>query len=148
VSIEIRPVPAAATHDLRQRVLRPHQSIKEMVYEGDALPSAGHFAAFDGDRIVGIASVSPESHGEVDGDGQWRLRGMATDDRVRGTGLGARLLEASIGHAKQAGGDVLWCNARTPAMRFYTRRGFELIGDEFTPAGIGPHRLMALRLRA
>lgn len=126
---------------LRQRVLRPHQTVAEQVFAGDDDPRAAHFAAFadDGHNPIGIASITPEG-----GPGAFRVRGMATDpQRGRGTGAGGALLVACLEHARAAGATRVWCNARTPARGFYERYGFAVEGEEFTLPAIGPHYVMS-----
>jgi GNAT superfamily N-acetyltransferase len=112
----IRRVTAEDIRPLRHSVLRPGQAFLETRYPGD---DAGlHFGAFDGDRLVGIASLYEE--GRADGPaGGWRLRGMATDPDVRGAGYGAALLAACVE---------------------------EVVSEEFDVPGIGPHLVMARRV--
>jgi predicted GNAT family N-acyltransferase len=38
--------------------------------------------------------------------------------------------------------ELLWCNARVKARKFYDRMGFSTTGAVFDVAGIGPHFLM------
>jgi GNAT superfamily N-acetyltransferase len=137
---------------LRQRVLRPHQTVEDQVYAGDDAPGAVHFAAYDEDVVVGIASITPEPFPDAGGGDvpshDFRVRGMATDpERGRGTGAGGALLRACVDHARQEGGTRVWCNARTPARGFYEHAGFVAEGVEFELPDIGPHYLMALDLR-
>lgn len=139
---------------LRQRVLRPHQTVEDQVYAGDDAPGAAHFAAYDDDNVVvGIASITPEpfpgeSATTTPDNSDFRVRGMATDpERGRGTGAGGALLRACVEHARREGAMRVWCNARTPARGFYEHAGFVAEGEEFTLPGIGPHYLMALDLR-
>lgn len=135
----IRRVTAEEVRPLRHTVLRPGQTFEETVYPGD---DAGlHLGAFDGDRLVGIASLYEEDR--VRGRaGGWRLRGMATDAGVRGTGFGAALLAGCAEEVRAAGGTELWCNARMAAVGFYRRAGFEVVSEEFDVPGIGPHVVM------
>jgi predicted GNAT family N-acyltransferase len=135
----IRPVTAEEVRPLRHSVLRPGQAFEETVYPGD---DAGvHLAAFDGDRLVGIASLYQEDR--VGGPaGGWRLRGMATDAAVRGAGFGAALLAGCMEHVAGAGGSELWCNARMSAVGFYRRAGFDVVSEEFEVPGIGTHVVM------
>ena len=135
----IRRITAEEVRPLRHSVLRPGQALEETVYPGD---DAGvHLGAFDGDRLVGIASLYLEDR--VGGrDGGWRLRGMATDAGVRGAGYGAALLAGCVEEVAGAGGTELWCNARMVAVGFYRRAGFEVVSEEFDVPGIGPHVVM------
>ncbi len=61
----------------------------------------------------------------------WRLRGMATVQRVRHRGIGGRLLSSCIAHARDNGGGRLWCNGRSDARRFYERHGLRAVGEAF-----------------
>jgi ribosomal protein S18 acetylase RimI-like enzyme len=146
----VERVAAEVVRPLRQRVLRPHQTVAQQVYAGDDAPWAGHFAAFAqaGEPPMGIASVTPEPHPLSPAPGDWRIRGMATDpDAGRGVGAGAALLRACLDHAGAEGGARAWCNARSPAVGFYAREGFAVEGEEFELPAIGPHFLMSLVLR-
>lgn len=139
---DVRAIAAEETHELRRRVLRPHQSIAQMVYPGDDAPDARHFGAFLDGALVGIASIYREDDVEASGQaraGGFRLRGMATLDEVRGRGFGAALLRACLEHAARSGAHYVWCNARTTASGFYEVLGFKPIGAVFELAGIGPH---------
>jgi predicted GNAT family N-acyltransferase len=140
VTARVERVDPEVVRPLRQRVLRPHQTVAEQVFAGDDDPRAAHFAAYDDDGVViGIASMTPEG-----GPGAFRVRGMATDpERGRGTGAGGALLMACLDHARAAGATRVWCNARTPARGFYERHGFVAQGEEFELPDIGPHLVMS-----
>ncbi|WCB92830.1 hypothetical protein DSM104299_01530 [Baekduia alba] len=146
--MRVERVAAEVVRPLRQKVLRPHQTMADQVYDGDDAPGAAHFAAYDdGGRVIGIASITPEPHPRAPAVGDWRIRGMATDpEGGRGVGAGAALLSACLGRARAAGGVRVWCNARSPVRGFYEREGFAVEGDEFELEGIGPHLLMSWRV--
>jgi GNAT superfamily N-acetyltransferase len=146
VVVHVESASAEAVRPLRQAVLRPHQRPEDLVYPGDDAPGTLHAIVRDGDAIAGVATVSREDHPRDPGDGDWRVRGMATTPGSRGTGVGAALLEACVAHARAQGGRRVWCNARTPARGFYERAGFAAEGEEFEIEGIGPHYLMSLAL--
>lgn len=140
MSYAIRAVDPAVTRALRRRVLRPHESLEELATHEP--PGVHAVAAFsqDGD-LVACGFVCPDG-----GPGAWRVRGMATDPRHRGRGLGARILAELVEHAVAQGATRVWCNARTPAVGLYARAGFEPESDEFEIPGIGPHFVMARRV--
>ena len=139
----IRRVAAADVRPLRHLVLRPNQPFEQTRYPGDDDPDTVHFGAFAGDRLVGVASLYREARpGAGPAATGWRLRGMATDPGARGLGHGRRLLSASVAHVAGADGGELWCNARLSAVAFYRAAGFEVVGDEFDIAGVGPHHVM------
>jgi L-alanine-DL-glutamate epimerase-like enolase superfamily enzyme/GNAT superfamily N-acetyltransferase len=147
----VRPVPAAAVWPIRHWVLRPGQPAELCSYPEDGRPGARHFAALHKGRTVGAASVyheDPPAEFAVPGvqRGQgWRLRGMATVDEVRGTGVGSALLRTALTHAVLAGAEMIWCNARTSVAGFYRKHGFRTVGEEFAMPGIGPHCFMYWR---
>lgn len=146
VPIEIRRVAPRETAPLRQRLLRPHQSVEELAQpvEGDE-GGAIHFAAVDHGQIVGTASVRPEAPPWApDHRPSWRLRGMATEERWRGQGVGTALLDTVADHIRREGGGLLWCTARTPAVGFYRRAGLVTRGEAWVDPMIGPHIAMAM----
>jgi len=145
----IRRVGAGDTHALRQRVLRPHQALADMVYPGDDDPGTSHFAAVEGDddTVIGIVTVSrqppPAPVGAHSPAGDWwRLRGMATAEGHRSQGVGSALLAVAVAHVAAQGGRGLWCNARISAVAFYQRAGFLIIGERWDEPGLGPHVVM------
>jgi GNAT superfamily N-acetyltransferase len=131
----VREVTLAETRALRQSVLRPHEAVDDLAVE----EPAGTFAvgAFDDARLIAVGLVAPS-----DDRGAWRVRGMATVADARGRGAGAAVLDALLLHAGACGASRVWCNARTPARRFYERAGFSATSDVFELPHIGPHVVM------
>lgn len=138
---DIRRISAAETRPLRHAVLRPHQSLDQLVYPGDDAPLAFHAGAFREGRLVGIASVTPRPFDGADWPGPWQLRGMATLPEARGQGLGRAMVMACLAHIAANGGQTLWCNGRTTALPFYRALGFEPYGEEFVTE-TGPHYVL------
>ena len=141
----VRRVAVEVTLPLRQRVLRPHETLEQLRLPGDDAAETGHFAALDGGgEVRGTASVRREAPPWAPAAaGAWRLRGMATAEGYRGRGIGGAVLAAVIGHVADHGGGLLWCNARLPAVEFYRRAGFETRGEAWEEPEIGPHVAMA-----
>lgn len=133
----MRAVPLAKTRPLRQRVLRPHQSVDELAADEPA--GAVAFGAFFEGELVAVGLVGPDGQA-----GDWRVRGMATEPHARGRGAGSRILDALVQHAIAHGATRVWCNARTPALNLYRRAGFVVASEEFEPPHIGPHYRMEL----
>ena len=82
--------------------------------------------AVSGAAIVGVASLSYE---------RWNRRAVAThlyvDAAARGQGVGSRLLHELQSRANALGARSLFVetqNVNLPAIRFYERRGFALVG--------------------
>ncbi len=144
--LRIVGVEAVATYALRQRVLRPHQSVAEVAFPGDEDSETGHFAAFDPTgQVIGVVSVLHQATPALPAavaDDSWRLRGMATAEAHRGRGLGSALLEAAWEHVVAHGATVLWCHARMTAAGFYLREGFAAIGEPWEEPRLGAHVVM------
>jgi hypothetical protein len=137
------------TWELRQTVLRPHQTIDQLALPDDDEMSTGSFAAINADEeVVGTARVAPASSPfpvamyAPANSPTWQLRAMATRADVRNLGIGAALLSRVVNHVVEDGGGLIWCNARVPAMNFYSREGFVAHGDVWEEPDIGPHVVM------
>ncbi len=138
----IHEINAEQAQEIRRLVLRPHQAIEMSIYPLDDELTTFHAGAFADDVLVGVASVFNEAPGGSLGANDWRIRGMATLESVRGAGYGAALLARIIGHVMAMNGDDLWCNARTSAAGFYRKYGFEASEPEYELPGLGPHLRM------
>lgn len=148
MQFRVEQVPAARTYALRHEVLRPHTPIESVGEPGDDTPPAAAFAALTpDDGVLGTAVVRPAPcpwRPEV--PRAWRLRGVATTPDVRGRGLGTAVLRAVVEYVQRHGGELIWCNARTPALNLYLREGFVTEGEQWIDPEIGPHIRMWLAL--
>lgn len=144
---QVTRVDPAITRPLRQKVLRPHQTLDGLVVKGETAHGAAWFAALEGDAVVGTVGISPEESPDHPGLPAMRLRAMATDPAVRGMGLGDMLVAAATRHAVSTGFVLVWCSARTPAAGFYRRHGWTVMSGEYEVESIGPHVRMERRLR-
>ncbi|HLT69109.1 MAG TPA: GNAT family N-acetyltransferase [Acidimicrobiales bacterium] len=142
--VTVARVDPAVTYALRSRVLRDGAPPERARLPVDDLPDTAAFAATAADgTVVGTAIVYPEAcPWQPDRPGAWRLRGMATDPAWRSRGVGGRVLAALLAHVADQGGALVWCNARTPARRFYQRAGFRTHGEPWEDPEIGPHIAM------
>ncbi len=137
--------------DLRHLVLRPNQARSSCYYPEDTYKNTIHFVAKIGNeiianKIIGSASIYKEKHPDFSLKQSWRVRGMTVLPELQGQAIGTHLLETCINHAIKMKGDVIWCNARIDAVKFYKQSGFKIIGDEFELPNIGPHFLLAKNL--
>jgi len=143
MTLTVERVPADRTYPLRQHVLRPHETLGQLVLPGDDDPESGHFVAIEAGDVVGTASARREPPPWVrDAALAWRLRGMATAEGQRSRGIGSAVLDAALEHVREHGGGLVWCNARVPAVRFYERAGFVTRGESWVDLVIGPHIAM------
>lgn len=131
---------------MRRRVLRPHQPPEASAYPDDDAAGSAHWGAFVTHTLVGVASIYAEPFDGSHDSPDWRIRGMATVDQVRGQGMGLALLAECIAYVRSQNGKGIWCNARTTACGFYERSGFTRRGGEFEIEGIGSHFVMQLLL--
>jgi GNAT superfamily N-acetyltransferase len=137
VKVRIGPATLDDIIDLRHVVLRQGLPRSEAIFKGDELPTSHHFAAFASGKCVGCATFHLN---EWEGRPAYQLRGMATDAQYRSGGIGTALLELAEETLKKAGSiRQLWCNARTPALNFYKKQGWQALGEEFFIPTAGPH---------
>ncbi|MGM0751053.1 MAG: GNAT family N-acetyltransferase [Bacillota bacterium] len=135
-------ISATDTYTIRQKILRPTQSIEECQYEGDLAKSSFHVGVFDGELLISIASFYQEARKELNGHLHYRLRGMATLPDYRGKGVGKQLIAYSEEVLNEKGCELWWCNARTSAGPYYEKLGLTQLGDVFEIEPIGPHVIM------
>jgi predicted GNAT family N-acyltransferase len=144
LTLPIRVVDGTATRELRRAVLRPGWPVGSAMH-GDDNPDAIHLAVLDDDgKVVGACLVLPRQYPvRPDLEGAWQLRGMATAPELQGQGIGGRLLAAAVEQVRGRSGRLIWCDARTSAVRFYARHAFTAEGEEFLHHESGiPHYRM------
>jgi GNAT superfamily N-acetyltransferase len=143
-NLVVSRVPPHAVLDLRHRVLRQGLPPESAVFEGDDEPTAIHLGAFDGSTMVGCVSLLQR---EWKGEPAWQMRGMAVDESMRGTGVGAALLD-EVDRIVSAStfSKLNWCNARLVAKGFYERHGWTVESELFDIPTAGPHHKMSKRL--
>ena len=144
--LEVRQISAAETVPLRHAVLRPGRPVETAFFAGDDLPSTRHFGAFRDGQLLCIASLFEAELPEEAGVAAIQLRGMATAPEAQRTGLGRALVLGCVTFAREKRARLLWCNARTYAAGFYSKLGFEIVGNEFDSPEVGPHYRMKLTL--
>jgi ribosomal protein S18 acetylase RimI-like enzyme len=142
-AVVVAEVPGSVTADLRRAVLRSGPAAAAPLFDND-VPGALYLAATVDGVVVGCGTFLPEPlPDDPDGRSAWRLRGMATDPAWHGQGVGRAVLTDGLARAAAAGVDLMWCNARTSALGFYRRMGFETVGEEFvTETGIPHYRAL------
>jgi GNAT superfamily N-acetyltransferase len=125
---------------LRMKVLREGTPSQDPRYAEDDWDITTHLALYSDDIIVGTSSwltkqfPSPNTQSN---NFDTQLRGMAIDQSLQSTGLGAELLIYGIQLAQSNGAGVVWARARDSALRFYERNGFTAVGDAFIDEATG-----------
>jgi GNAT superfamily N-acetyltransferase len=142
MNLEIRRIDAAQTYALRHAVLRSHQPPHMAIYDGDDETTTAHFGAFVEEGIVGIVTLfHAAAPFEFEGE-SLQLRGMAVAPEFQNRGVGAQLVQHALEWASSTKAELIWCNARTSAVPFYAKFGFETRGEEFLAVENIPHFVM------
>lgn len=141
----VKFIPVDLTLDLRSRILRNGKPLLECTFPTDQVEGIFHLAFYVDEEIATIASFFPNSYKDNKELG-YQLRGMATDLQYLGKGYGKQLIEFAVEYIKNTNAQYIWCNARSSAIKFYQKLGFETVSEEFEIAGVGPHYEMILKL--
>jgi ribosomal protein S18 acetylase RimI-like enzyme len=145
--LKVKQINANDTHELRHKMLRQGLPIDECVFKGDEDDQSFHLGAFVEGKLVSVASFYFDRNHDFDDEpNQYRLRGMATKPDHQRKGLSQELLKMAFPIIKQNFCSLLWCNARTSAVGFYQKAGFEKMGEEFEIPSVGSHFLMYKKL--
>lgn len=144
ILMKVLRINAVDTYPIRQQVLVPDHDIKKVKFENDDDEDISfHLGAFKDSQLVSVASFYYERNTLFSDQHQYQLRGMATLPQFQGQGLSRQLLAMAFPIIKQNFCSLLWCNAKTTAIGFYEKVGFEAYdGNVFEIEGIGPHILM------
>jgi ribosomal protein S18 acetylase RimI-like enzyme len=128
---------------VRQPVLRPGKPIETCIFEGDGLSTTTHLGLYVNNELAGIVSIFDTASKLFFLQGkQFQLRGMAVLPQYQKQGLGEKLVESAEKLIVEKEGNLIWFNARENAVGFYKKLGYEVKGDVFDIAGVGPHYIM------
>ncbi len=140
--IDIRVIDVEMVYNIRHNILRPHQSFDECKYDSDYKEHSFHIGGFYDGKLVTIASFCIESYHPFSYNNQYRLRAMATIDEYRNMGVGRMVIHFAENILKKRDVKLLWCKARTSALKYYEKVGFKTYGNVFDYPGIGEHIIM------
>ena len=116
---------------LRVKVLRKGTPTTHCSYPEDGYPDVVHLGIVrEGDAVATSTWFTKECP-EVPGRVAMQLKGMAVDDSLQTSGLGRRLVEAGLDHARGCGAEIVWARARDSALGFYLKTGFRAVGEGF-----------------
>ena len=146
MTVVVRRATVAEIMPLRHAVLRPGYPPEASHYAEDDV--AVHIAGWDDDVLIACATVFADPWpGPPPAADAWRLRGMAVDPSRQGSGVGAQVLSQAVAAAREAGAPLIWANARTTALGFYLRHGWQVAGEEFLASDTAlPHHPIRLDL--
>ncbi len=127
-------------------MLRSDTPTTEATFAEDDWPGTVHLGVRESGGVGDIVAVSTWIPRSYHDEPAVQLRGMATEPRLQGHGVGGILVEA--GCARAAGiVPVVWARARDTALGFYARHGFTVDGDGFIDESTGkPHHLIVRHL--
>ena len=142
--IVITEIKAEDTYPIRKVVLREGMTLSHEM-NGDHDAETLHLGLFESGELVCIGSFMKTSK-EIFKGSQFQLRGMASVKKAQGKGFGKLLLDEAEKTLKNQGVEILWCNARTVALGFYKKLGYQLVGNVFQVEQVGPHFVMFKKL--
>jgi predicted GNAT family N-acyltransferase len=121
---------------IREKVFIEEQKVPRELEWDEWDERCDHVVAYDAQGLaIGTARLAPGG----------KLGRMAVLRDRRGLGVGAALLDALLGRARERSLARVTLHAQTHAAGFYRRFGFSERGGEFLEAGI-PHVEMSLEL--
>lgn len=124
--MQVVEVPLDIVWGMRQKVMYPHLSLKEVKLEEDK--NGVHWGIKEDGRFISVVSLFQHGH-------EWQFRKFATLKELQGRGYGTLLLKWLIGFVQQKGATKLWCNARVNALGFYKKQDFEPFGETWNQLG-------------
>jgi predicted GNAT family N-acyltransferase len=116
--------------ELRIRVFVDEQGVSPEEELDDLDREAAQIVALDESGIIATCRLR-----EVE-PSVWKLERMAVDARVRGLGVGGRLLDGAEREARAGGARELLLHAQRRAEGFYASHGYVPEGETFMDAGI------------
>jgi ribosomal protein S18 acetylase RimI-like enzyme len=142
----IRFIDTEDTLVLRSIILREGIAPDLCRFDGDDEVNSFHLGYNKENELICIGSFHKQNRQGYAGIG-YQLTGMATSFEFQGQGIGNQLLNFAIVYLRGRNVNYIWCYARKHACKFYLGIGFEIVSDEFEIVGIGPHRVMYLKIQ-
>ena len=126
-----------ACYDIRTAVFVVEQNVPFQLELDELEDECVHFLA----TIDGVPMATARIHDR----GYAKVQRVAVMKEARGTGLGKKLMEFILDHAREQDFFEARLDAQVVAIPFYEKLGFEAHGPVFDDAGID-HRAMTLKL--
>ncbi|MES5895772.1 MULTISPECIES: GNAT family N-acetyltransferase [Bacillus cereus group] len=140
--ITVKYIDASETYVLRQKILRPSQTLADCKYSSDYKADTFHLGAFLNDELISIASFSKEIYPDLPTGVHYRLRGMATLPNFRNKHAGSSLIQKAEQVLQERKANILWCNGRITVTDYYKHLGFHEYGEIFEIEPIGLHKVL------
>ena len=138
----IQKINSTETYPVRHIVLRAGKPIESCQFDGDELVSTHHFGYYLNKQIIGVISLFEIENEHFIAQKSFQLRGMAVLTSFQKQGIGEALVSEAEKFCTTQKADLIWFNARTSAVGFYKKMGYEIVGTEFEIKEVGPHFLM------
>jgi predicted GNAT family N-acyltransferase len=142
LTLTVRPARDAAeveaAMDLRVRVFCDEQGVSREAELDGLDDQALQILALDESGVIATCRLR-------DLGAEWKLERMAVEARVRGLGVGARLLAGAEDEARARDAEQMVLHAQIGAEPFYAAHGYAREGEVFFDAGI-EHIAMRKRL--
>ncbi|MDP3148056.1 MAG: GNAT family N-acetyltransferase [Ignavibacteria bacterium] len=131
MNIEIKQIAFGGTEhkkeiELRHKILRQPLGLQYTQEQLDSEKDEFHFAAFEGDKLVGCLLMKAIDNKEM------KMRQVAVDEDYQGKGVGKALVLFSEKFATEKGFSLITLHARKTAAPFYEKLGYKIVGNEFT----------------
>ena len=116
--------------DLRVKVFVDEQGVDPGEETDDLDEASLQIVGLDDNGVIATCRVRDL------GDGEWKLERMVVERRLRGSGVGARLLAGAEREAGERGAREMVLHAQRRAEPFYLAHGYVAEGDTFLEAEI------------
>jgi len=138
ITIKIIPHGSAEYHltiALRNELLRAPLGLdfsdEEIAEEADSI----HIAAFQKDALLGCLVMKPESEREI------KVRQVAVVEPLQRMGIGSAMTVFAEQVAHKEGYATIILHARDHAVPFYTKYGYQVVGEQFIEVTIPHYRM-------
>jgi ribosomal protein S18 acetylase RimI-like enzyme len=143
----IQKITSTETYPVRHIVLRAGKPIESCQFDGDELGSTHHFGYYLNNQIIGVISLFAIDNSHFITQKSFQIRGMAVLPAFQKQGIGETLVKEVEKFCTTQKADLIWFNARTSAVGFYQKMGYEIVGSEFEIKEVGPHFLMFKKIK-
>ena len=101
---------------------------------------------YENNQIIGVISIFEIKNEYFETQKSFQIRGMAVLPTFQKQGVGEALVKEAEKFCTTQKADLIWFNARSTAVGFYQKMGYEIVGSEFEINDVGPHFLMFKKL--
>ncbi len=140
--LSIKQIKANDVIEIRHQALKTGQPKEVCYFEGDLDEGTKHFGAFLNGELVGVLTMMLKKTNNFKVYPVYRLTGLSILPEHQHKNIGKRLLHFAEENISRKGSVMIWCFARTTAISFYKKNGYQLNVQEVILPRIGSHRIM------